>query len=660
MKNLSRITAITACFIFVITLSAVNTFADDPAPTWMKQATLAKLPTYERDVPAVVLHDEQQVTLGTDGRLVTTENYAVKLLSREGRRFAIARAFYLVSAGKIRSIDAWIIRPDGTVKNFGKEVILDLIADPDDVYNEGRIKIIDGSEEVDTGHVFGYTVVSEDTPLFYQDIWQFQTTLPAIVSRYSLTLPQGWKASSTTFNADDVKPSMSGSSYVWEMRNLSPIPPEPMSPAVANLAPRIAVNYSPDNTTQSVNRAFANWIDVSNWATSIYDPQAVIDDTIAIKARELTANSKTELEKIQAIGSYVQNLQYISIDIGVGHGNGYKPRLSTLVLNRGYGDCKDKANLMRALLRSLKIESYPVVIYSGDPTFVRKEWASPRQFNHCIIAVKVSDATSAATVMSHDKLGRLLIFDATDQFTPVGDLPDYLQGSNALIVAGANGGIATMPVTPPESDLLERHITVNLADSGAISGKISEKATGQTSAYFRREQRGISATDFRKALEGWLTRGATGAKLVNVATRDRQAEAAFDLDVEFSAPSYGQLLQNRLLIFKPVIVGRRNAVFLTEPKRVNPIELDSNSMRETVTFQLPTGFAVDEIPDPVALETPFGKYVTKYEAKDGKLIFSRSIVTNRVTISPQKYNEVKDFFTKILDAEQSPVVLARK
>ena len=82
---------------------------------------------------------------------------------------------------------------------------------------------------------------------------------------------------------------------------------------------------------------------------------------------DLTAGAKTELEKIQAIGKFVQNLQYISIDIGVGYGNGMKPRPSDLVLGRGYGDCKDKANLMRAMLRALKIEAYPVVIYSGDP-----------------------------------------------------------------------------------------------------------------------------------------------------------------------------------------------------------------------------------------------------------------------------------------------------
>lgn len=645
--------------IFVFLLFA-NVFAGENAPNWLRQSTALTIPAYEKDVPAVVLHDEQQVTLGSDGKLVTIENYSIKLLNREGRSFAVARAFYLVSAGKIREIEGWLIRPDGSVKHYDKKTILDIISDQDDVYNEGRIKIIDASDDIDAGGVFGYTIVSEDSPLFYQDIWAFQGRLPTLVSRYTLNLPTGWKASNITFNTAELKPQINGTSYSWEMRNLAPIPPEPLSPSVINLAPRISVNYAPENNSQTVNRAFADWTDVSRWATAMHDNALVIDDNIAIKAREVTANAKTELEKIRAVGNFVQNLQYISIDIGVAHGNGYRPRPSNTVLSRGYGDCKDKANLMRAMLKTLKIEAYPVAIYSGDPTFVKAEWASPRQFNHCIIAVKVSDETNTPTVMNHPKLGRLLIFDATDSFTPVGDLPDYLQGSLALIIAGDNGGLSKMPISPPETDVLERTIEVNLTETGALSGKISERAKGQTSTVFRREVRGMSASDYKKAIEGWLTRGATGAKLVNMSSKDREQETGFDLDVEFSVAGYGQLMQNRLLVFKPVIVGRRNGIFLTEIKRNNPIELDSNAMKETIVFSLPPNFTVDELPDAVNLETAFGKYSTKYEVKDGKLFFTRFLTTTRTIVPVDKYSSVRDFYSKILAAEQSPVVLLKK
>lgn len=650
-------------FLFAIVLTlAPNAFSagDDNLPAWFRQAAAGGAPAYAKDVPAVVLLDEQHVSFDASGKLVTTENHVVKILVREGRGFAAAYASYLASFSKVRDMNGWLLRPDGTVKAYGKKEIVDRIADDDDVYNEGRVKIIDAASDADAGYVFGYTTTTEDTPLFYQDIWGFQGRLPTVLSRYTLSLPTGWKASNVTFNHAAIAPQINGTSYTWELRNLAPVPPEPLSPSVKNMTPYIAVNYAPESNNQTVNRAFADWMEVSKWGSGLHDAQVIVDDAVAAKARELTQNSKTELEKITAVGKYVQNLQYISIDIGVGYGNGYKPRPSNTVLGRGYGDCKDKANLMRAMLRVLKIESYPIAIYSGDPTYVRAEWASPSQFNHCIIAVKVSDETKSPTVIEHAKLGRLLIFDATDPYTGVGDLPDYLQGSFALIMAGENGGLSKMPMTPPDTDLLERTVAIDLSAAGEIKGKITERASGQTSTVFRREIRSLSAPQYRQAIEGWLTRGATGAKLVDVKSTDRQADAGFDLDVEFSAANYGQLMQNRLLVFKPVIVGRRDGVFLTEAKREQPVVLDSNSMKETSIFTLPAGFVVDELPDPVKLETAFGKYTADYEVKDGKLFFKRSLSTSRTTVAVDKYNTVRDFYQKIMAAEQSPVVLLKK
>jgi hypothetical protein len=374
----------------------------------------------------------------------------------------------------------------------------------------------------------------------------------------------------------------------------------------------------------------------------------------------LTVNAKSELEIIKAIGTYVQNLQYISIDIGVGYGNGMKPRPSNMVLNRGYGDCKDKANLMRAMLKMMKIEAYPVIIYSGDPTYVRKEWASPSQFNHCIIAIRVSPETKGPTVVEHAKLGRLMIFDATDPYTPVGDLPDYLQGSLAVILAGENGGLLEMPVTPADFNAWNRETEITLGSDGSIKGVIRERTSGQESRTARTMLRSMSNVDFSKVIERWLTRGATAAKLDKLTPKDRQSDAAFDLDVEFSAPGYGQLMQNRLLVFKPAVMSRTNSVYLTEKERKYPVMLESNSFSEKATFNLPAGFAVDEVPNPVSLQTPFGKYATTYEVKGDKLIFTRQLTMSRSTVSVDRYNDVRSFFTGMLNAEQSPVVLIRK
>jgi hypothetical protein len=634
--------------------------ADSSPPSWMRQAAAVSHPGYDKEVPAVVLHNEQQVTLGADGTQVTTENYAVKILSREGREHAVAVALYLVSSGRVRDIEAWLIRSNGTTKNYDKKTILDRISDPDDVYDEYRLKIIDGSDDADAGAIFGYTIVSEDRPLYFQEKWFSQDNLPTLVSRYTLNLPAGWKASSMTFNHAAVSPQVTGTRYTWEFRNLPFVKREPMSPSVSNLVPWVAINYAPENGTASSSKVFPNWTEVSRWMATMYDPQVIVDDAVAVKAQELTAGAKTELDKIRAVAHYVQSLQYISIDIGVGSGNGIRPRPSNLVLSRGYGDCKDKANLMRALLKTLKIEAYPVIIFSGDPTFVREEWSSPAQFNHCIIAVKVGDETDAPTVIKHAALGRLLIFDATDPDTSVGDLPDYLQGSFALISAGEKGGLTKMPVTPPDTDMLERRIEVSLTANGEVRGTIRELANGQTSSLFRQQVRVLSAQDYKKMLESWLTRGSTGAQLVKFTPQDKRVDSIFDLDVEFVAPSYAQLMQNRLLVFKPVIVSRRNELSLTEPNRNNPVLLKPLAMRETVVVNLPAGFIVDEMPDAVNLETAFGNYATSYEVKEGKLYFTRSLRITRATVPVEKYGSVRDFYAKMRNAEQSPVVLLRK
>lgn len=644
---------------FLVLLMNFCVLAGESAPGWLKQVASTPVGTFDKEVTSVVLLDDEQVVYGSDGMLVTTQNYAVRLLTREGRKNAVATALYLVSSGRVRDIEGWLIRPDGTVKNYDKKSVIDIISDPDDVYNEYRVKIIDASNDSDAGCVFGYTVVSEDRPMYFQEKWFAQSDLPTLYSRYSLSLPSGWTANGVTFNHAPIEPAVNGSTYTWEFRNLPYIKREPLSPAVVNVVPWVAINYFPSDPSRSQTKSFSNWNDVALWTTALYDPQVVVNDAVAAKAQELTSGAKTEIDKIRAIAAYVQNLQYISIDIGVGNGNGYRPRPSNLVLDRGYGDCKDKANLMRALLRSVKIDAYPIAIYSGDPTFVRENWASPAQFNHCIIAVKISDSTEAPTVINHPKLGRLLIFDATDPFTLVGDLPDHLQGSFGMIIAGENGGLTKMPITPSEANLLDRHIEVSLTPDGAISGTIKEHSTGQSSSYERGLLRSLSASDYTKMLERWLTSGATGAKLIKFTPTDKKEESAFNLDVDFSAPRYAQQMQ-RLLVFKPAIVDRRNAMSLTETTRKLPVILDPIAVRETIVFNLPAGYVVDETPDNVEMEFPFGKYSTSYVVQGNKLTFKRVLTMNRATVPVDKYSTVREFFSKIRQAEQAPVVLMQK
>jgi Transglutaminase-like superfamily len=404
-------------------------------------------------------------------------------------------------------------------------------------------------------------------------------------------------------------------------------------------------------------RAFETWGDIAKWYTELADPQAEPDETVAAKARELTANAKTELEKIQAIGRYVQNIQYVSIQIGIG---GWRPHSAREVFAKQYGDCKDKATLMRAMLRAVKLDSYAVLIFSGDRTYVREELASPGQFNHCILAVRVGPETQAPAVIEHAKLGRLLIFDATDASTPVGDLPDDEQGSFALIAAGADGGLVRMPMRPPEDNLWKREIEAGLSADGSLTATVRERLLGQSAVSFRRAFRGLAKSDFSKLIERWVSGGATGAKFMKIEPADDHGGGRFALDVEFSAARYAQSMQDRLLVFRPAVISHDNAPPLAEPTRKHPVVLESQAFSETVRVKLPEGFEVDEMPDAVKLNSEFGDYTATYEIKEGHLVFTRTLVQRASVVPAARYKEVRDFFGRVRTSEESPVVLARK
>jgi hypothetical protein len=120
------------------------------------------------------------------------------------------------------------------------------------------------------------------------------------------------------------------------------------------------------------------------------------------------------------------------------------------------------------------------------------------------------------------------------------------------------------------------------------------------------------------------------------------------------------LMQSRLMVFKPAIIGRLDRLSFSGETRFHPYLIDSTAYSETIRIKLPDGFEVDEMPEPTKLESSFGNYSVNYEVKEGHLLFTRSLTLKKTTVPADKYNSVSRFFAQIRAAEQSPVVLLKK
>jgi hypothetical protein len=647
----------------ILAVSAPLVRAADDTPPWLRRVAALQVGKYPPKVGAVVLLDEEEVRVEEGGRVTTTSRYAARILNRDGRGSAIGRTTYTTGTSKVREFRAWLVRPSGETKKYGKDKIIDIALSQDFIlYDESRARLIDAASDAEPGAVFGYESVVEEKSVVTQFEFAFQGRLPVLESRFTLSLPTGWKAQSATFNLEKLKPQIAGtneSSYVWELRDLPFLEPEPASPHVNALAPRLAVSFVPAEGARSgEGRVFTSWTDVSRWQSELADPQSSPSEELAQKARALVADAKTDYDKIRAIGRYVQSVKYVAIETGIGKGGGYKPHAAADVFRKSYGDCKDKANLMRTMLKVAGVDSYLVAIYSGDRNYVREEWPSPHQFNHMIVAVKVPAEIAAPAAADYAALGRLLIFDPTDSETPVGNLPEDEQGSFALVINGDRGALLRMPVSAAEGNRLARSTNATLAADGSIAAQVQEQSYGDAATSARRFFHSRLRPDYVKSIERWVSNEASGAAVTQIEPGDDSEN--FSLKLSFTAPNYGRSMRGQLLMFRPAVLSRREPLLLTEPTRRHPIVLNPETVEDVVHVKLPGGFKVDELPPDAKLSESFGSYEATFDVSGDDLVFTRKFQIRAATLPASEYKRVRDFFEKFWGVEQAPVVLVKQ
>ncbi|HEV2689814.1 MAG TPA: DUF3857 domain-containing protein [Bryobacteraceae bacterium] len=625
-------------------------FAADDAPPWLRELTTVTLPQYEAKVNSVVLFDEEHTTVGDSGKLTTTTRRALKFLNRQGVEPIFAEQ-YDTASGKVRDFRAWMIAPSGKVKKYGKEEILDIACTENDVYNQCRVRMVSGKRDVEVGAVFGYEATVDQQSFSNQLMYHFQESSPVRMARFEVAVPSGWEVTTASFNGAPREAVAAGGAYSWQMENLPAIERESASPSYRSLAPWVGVGLLGPGA-----HPVASWPQAAKLLSDLNDGQAEPNEAMTAKAKSLTEGAHSDLEKIRALGRFAQQVNYVSIQVNIAKGGGYRPHPAPQVFQKLYGDCKDKANLMRALLKAVGITAYPVAVYSGDRTHVRAEWPSLGEFNHAISAIRVGPDTVAPAVLDHPKMGRLLFFDSTDPYVPAGYLPEHEQASFALVGAGDTGDLVRLPAGLAAAASHQRTVEAVLKPDGSIDGGFVEKYSGEAFAQAIGEYRGVSKTDYVKGIERWVGRSIPGSATSGVEVQDGNGE--FVLKGKFGSKSYAQNPQPRMMIFRAALL-RHGQVRLTQKTRKYPVVLDSDALAETVRIALPDGFKVDELPPRVHLDSPFGKYDATWVLEGGSVVFERKLEMQAQSVPVQQYAELRKFLDAAMGSAELPVVLMK-
>lgn len=629
-------------------------------PHWLVSEAARAVPALPPETEAVILLDEQSTVVSPKGVMTTTCRRAAKILRQAGvestRRLVLAESYDT----KVQSMTGWVINPSGSPRQVTiKDVISSSVA-PDTLYMDVKLMML-LVPEADVGSVVGFEWKEERTPQDLEDIDEFQGEFPVLKARYSLTILAPWDPNFQWVHWSPLEPLSDPSdrrTFSFEILDIPAVDSEPFRPTARALAGRLLVRFK---TRDDAFRSFSGWPDMGAWYTELSRAQRAPDDTVKFKAREITQGSADTLSKIRALAEFVQReIRYVSIQIGIG---GFQPHSASSILCNRYGDCKDKATLLAAMLQAIGVDSYYIIINTDRGAVTPESPVSLRSFNHAIVAIRLPDdveGTELDSLVHHPRHGRLLVFDPTMPTTPLGRLPYYLQANTGLLVAGGSGELISLPRPGPEGNVLDRKGRLTLAADGSLTGEIVETRRGAAADGLRARMQAATEAGRRKYIETFLSKSLTSFTLKTCEFKDL-ADARGDLVVSYSfaASSYAKRAAGYLIV-RPRVVGIDAVDLAPEGKKPRryPVDLETTARaRDEFTLELPEGFAVEDLPKPLDLDAGFASYRSRAEVNGRSLTYTREFRLVEPFLPVPRFAEALKFYRAVGAEEQQSLLL---
>lgn len=593
--------------------------------------------SYENNESAIYLIDFGSVKVFPNFSKETLIHQKIKINGEKGKKIGHLQIPFDSEREKLEFIEGWTLLPNGKKIEITKK----------------DIKVVTPAEFTEYTSLYpGYKVMSINfpgieigstieykykiytfKPLIENHFWDgfyFQSTEPFVLSRYELTIPK--KINIRIFQKEveltKKEEKFGNIKYIWEKKNVPPIIEEILMPPLSEIVPKVYVS------------TFKSWEEIGNWFYNVSKDEKGKDEIIKETVEEIIKNRKTEEEKIISLYNYVcENIRYVGLEMGI---HGYKPHSPYEVFKAKYGDCKDKANLLKKMLEIAGIKSYIALV--NTETKIEKEIPFPGQFNHAIIAIPDKNS--------------YIFLDPTTEVLKYPDIPPYQQGKFSL-VCSEKGELVEIPVLPPERNFREREIKAILNESGDLKGNVIIKPKGIFEASLRNSFRYLKQIERERNLMRELNTILPGTKLISFEISGLESlENQLIEKYEFLTSQYGIKVSNKM-IFQPVLIDKLTDLSIVSlDERKYPLRLGTNFIKEEkIEYTFPENFEIEAMPSNVELKENFGKFLLNIQKTEKGLIIKRSFEINKLEIQPEEYPQFKKFYKDVAFYDRLPVIL---
>ena len=554
--------------------------------------------------PITILKDHTLITVKADGTSDKVVEQLVQFDTEQGvSEYATEVQPFNSKTETIKLLEAYTLKPDGTKIPVSKRGI--------------RIQSAavagDATRFSDTKNlVIVFPNVEKDSKTYFRVLKrQFKTQFSGYFSFRDYFPPNFATLDASIEIRHDPKiqikveaPGMSGgmqasiqglTRYVYHYRNIETLPSESNQVDFADFAPQLRASN------------FENWEAVGKAYAAQSRKAATVTNKVQKLAEQITKDSTDRFGQMKALYNWVsRNIRYVSIDLGNG---GVIPHSADSIIDNYYGDCKDHATLLQALLSAKGISSSQVLIQSGN-AYKLPNIPGFFPFNHAINYIPEIDT----------------YLDSTAQFAPFGVLPSDERDKPVVLTDLAE--VSKTPIGKAAENELSVESKMIMQPDGRIIGSSHIRATGNEEIEMRSIYNAYVGDSAEEVTRNLLYK-AHETGFGTLKTSD-----PLDLSKPFEIDSHYTL---EPLANVPGPSGMKVPVglgggFFTGIAAYKPLDVmhfarncTTARIVENTTLDFPENITIEAIPNDVKLKGPGKTYQTTYQLKGNQLTMKRSL-----------------------------------
>jgi transglutaminase-like putative cysteine protease len=574
-----------------------------------------------------------------DGSDRETTEFVLRVETPQGiPNVGAQRISYRNGIDEVESIEASTIKPDGTEIKVPESAIRTQDEDSDGgatEFNDTKYKVI-MFPAVEVGGRVRYKVT----------INHHTTPFPNYFGRHTVFAPD-WKSEYFELNINiptslplfieqrdipgGLESTMNGvNHYRFTYRGPEAKASEPGSVWGGDYAPILYISTYPDMI--AVGKAYQD----------AAAPMVKVTDSIRSLANQVTKGLADDGGKVKALDHWVaKNIRYVAVTIG--HG-GLIPHSADQVLENRYGDCKDHAILMEALLAAVGIKSTTALVSAG-PAYTMSSVGVFAPLNHAITYVPSLN----------------VYVDSTDEFSPFGTLSFEIMDKPTVLTA--LGRLGRTPRTMAEQNVVRTTIDMKIQPDGSIEGNSDATMSGISESGSRANRFYAQPTPEAEVVKRLLSRfNETGTGSLDypdptVLDQAFWVKSSFKLDPVSNFPGPGSLMTPVGLA--PGIIANFG-VQKPLDKRESAYPCFSRMLEDRYRIEFPSNVTLGQIPKGVRYDGGGIRYRSSYELSGHSVVVHREFeVQHPSNVCTPQDNEAWKAFHLVLQRDLRSQVFYR-